>query len=179
MTAPTEPFRLRVLKEITARLQTIERVTIDAPLYTWSLAPDTEWTDGKVLRGRAAYGDNDPLPMLGILEDPRMLEELFGPAQSTAGMPEWRIIIQGFFEDDPIHPTDPGYFLAADAAAVIAAARTEKYDILGFGGKKPCVEDIKVHPPVVRPADNIISAKAYFWLPVSLSLAEDLSNAFT
>ena len=127
---------------------------------------------GKVFRGRATFGANDPIPMVTMLEDPRagdlMHHEGF---EVSAG--DWVLLIQGFAEDDMLHPTDPAHFLADEvrAAARKQSAPSDRYNYLGLGEKKPCVTDIRVGSPVVRPPDEI-STNAYFYFPIAMSLVE-------
>lgn len=173
------PFRLKVLVKLTELLRTIERTTANAlPTYTYSLAVDANFPEGRVLRGRVAYGADDPLPMLAIVEDPKQLERDAVPDNETASLGDWDLLIQGFIKDDPVHPTDPAYFLAADATAKLAEAKADIRNILGLGSKKPMVEQLHIGAPVIRPPDDI-SATTYFWLPVRLRLVEDTANAFT
>lgn len=174
------PFRLKVLVRLTELLQTIERAMPDAPAnYSWSLAPDADFPDGRVLRGRVAYGDDDPLPMLAIVEDPKQLDRDAIPDRETASPGDWDLLIQGFVKDDPVHPTDPAYFLAADVSAKLAETSSDPRNILGLGYKKPCVDKLHIGAPVIRPPDAAISATTYFWLPVRLHLVEDTATAFT
>jgi len=172
------PFRLQILHRMTERLRTITRTTADAlPQYSYSLAPDGDFPEGKVLRGRGAYGKSDPLPMLSIIEDPKQMERDAVPEQSDAKPGDWDLLIQGFIKDDPVHPTDPAYFLAADVSAVLFAETLNKRDILGFGDKKPMIRELHIGAPVIRPADEI-SVTSYFWLPLRMCLVEDAASAF-
>lgn len=173
------PFRLKVLSRLTDLLQTVSRAMPDAPaIYSYSLASDADFPDGRVLRGRLIYGADDPLPMVSLIEDPKQLERDAVPDKETAAPGDWDLIVQGFIKDDPVHPTDPAYFLAADVAAKIAEARQDPRNILGFGPKKPTVDQLHIGAPVIRPPDEF-SATAYFWLPVRLHLVEDSTSAFT
>lgn len=171
----TMPFRLAVLKELTDVLKTI--------------TPDNGYTNdmsAAVFRGRSTYGEYDPLPMLSILEDPRNIEQDAAPNGSPSTRGSWSLLVQGFVnDDDEGNPTDQAYWLLAEAKKALLAARTagapsvsSNQNYLGFGSKSPCVMDIRVGAGVVRPADEF-SAKAYFWLPVTLDLAEDHSQPFT
>ena len=133
-----------------------------------------------VFRGRAAYGQNDPIPMISILEDPRdMPTEMASESTSQTMLSRWNLLLQGWVKDDPENPTDPTYPLAADAVLALTRLRKDKRNILGFGGIVPCVMDVNVGSPICRPADNFVSDKAYFWLPVTLVLTEDAQKAFT
>lgn len=179
--AHEKPFRLRVLEALTALLSEIERTAGVTVEYQWSLATDPDTApDGKVFRGRGAFGTNDPLPMIAIVEDPKALNDDEARPETAVGkITRWPLIIQGFVKDDPVHPTDPAYFLMEDVRAKLRAARADRKNVLGFGYKAPGVIDIYMGTGVVRPPDNEISATTYFWLPVELCLAEDESNAFT
>lgn len=166
-----KPFRLRVLEAITEQLQTIQRTAgpTTGP-YTYDLAD-------AVFRGRAAYGQNDPLPMVAILEDPKELDQEAVPINSDVGKGDWRLLIQGFIRDDSVHPTDPAYYLLADVKAALQTANIDR-NILGLGGKKPTITTLHIGSGVVRPPDDL-SVVAYFWLPIRLCLVEDADNAFT
>ena len=48
------------------------------------------------------------------------------------------------------------------------------FDLLGMGND---VVDLRIDAPVCRPPDDL-SPKAYFWLPIRLTLAEDLHNPY-
>lgn len=173
------PFRLKVLVRLTELLQTVSRVTPNAaPTYSYSLAADADFPAGRVLRGRVAYGNDDPLPMVAIVEDPKQMERDAVPLPETAQLGDWDLLIQGFIKDDPTHPTDPAYFLAADVVAKLAEAKRDVRNILGFGPRKPTVDKLYIGAPVIRPPDDI-SATTYFWLPVRLHLVEDSESAFT
>jgi len=172
-----EPFRLRVLKALTESLREIT----PANGYESDLSDFVD-TDGitseRVIRGRDRFGEGDALPFLSILEDFRANDTTHGGEGSTAGKNEWKLLIQGFIQDDPVHKTDPAYTLAADVLKCLAGQRRRKYDILGLGNAAPCVIDLKMAAPVVRPADDEISSTTFFFLSVTLTLVEDLQNPF-
>lgn len=167
--AYADPFRLRVLKALSASL---EQITT-ANGYTHDMT-------GKVFRGRAFYGEGDPIPLISILEPPLPIDQLRSPLGSGASSGEWDIMIQGFVMDDKENPTDPAHRLMADVRKALAqerkkrSARNNEPRIFGLDPKsKHQVEDIFVGPGVVRPADEI-SAFAYFWLTMTIKLVEDL-----
>jgi len=172
-----DPFRLRVLKALTDHLKTIT----PANGYVSNLADFTA-ADGlaspRVFRGRDSFGDSDELPFVSILEDFRPDEQQLGTPGTTGAAGEWRLLIQGFVKDDRTNPTDPAYILAADVLKALVQARKDRYDILGFGSAMPCVADLRFKQPVVRPADNEVSSTSFFFITVTLKLAENLENPF-
>lgn len=173
----SDPFRLRVLKALTDHLKQIT----PANDYESDLSDFTD-TDGitseRVIRGRDRFGEGDPLPFVSILEDFRANAVAHGGEASTKGKSEWKLLIQGFVKDDPVHKTDAAYVLAADVVKALIAARAQRYSILGLGEKMPCVVDLKMDHPVVRPPDGEISSVSFFFLTVTLTLVEDMQNPF-
>lgn len=179
------PFKTRVLTALTDAMREIT----PANGYTSDLS-DFNDTDGapmrRCYRGRAFFGENDPLPMVAVLERPDPADELADPpVESTTGAYEWNLIVQGFVEDDKDDPTDDVYVLLADIRFRLGQERARKDDDgrlpnpLGFGGKRKRnrVEEISFGSGVVRPADEV-SAKAYFWLGVTLKIIEDPLSPF-
>lgn len=164
-----EPFRLRVQKALSDRLEEIV-TTLDGV----SMA-------GRVFRGRVLFGVDDPLPMLSILEEPIQEDSREAPGWGTSARTGYRLMIQGFVDDDATNPTDPAHYLLADVMVKLAEVQTEAeaaQRVFNFPEKAPTVERIDFGPGVVRPPDDEISAKAYFWLQVSLELVEDYDNPF-
>lgn len=169
-----DPFRLRVLKALTVSLRTI---TV-ANGYGHDLATS-------VFRGRTIFGDSDPLPMLSILQPPAPLDQVQSTVAIRTG--PWELLIQGFVDDDDDNPTDPAELLLADVykhlakEAVRVAANGRSRDVLGMGGgmgKANEINTLHMGFGVVRPPDEFVSAKAYFWLPITLHVTEDLNNPF-
>lgn len=161
------PFRIVVLTKITEGLKAIT----PANGYEHDLS-------AAVFRGRAVYGTNDPLPMLSIIEDPRERRNDQASVGSTASNGEWKLVIQGFVVDDFENPTDPAYLLEAEVRKALSDISDERNNLLGLGSKKPCVNALEIGDPIVRPADEF-SEKAYFWIPLTVRLTEDLKNPFT
>jgi hypothetical protein len=172
MTLYTEPFRLRVLKALSTALEDV--------------CPN-------VFRGRLYFGDSDPLPCISILEAPVPLEQLEAPLSATASSGDWVLLVQGFVKDDKKNPTDPAQQLLAatkkrlmdENKRVLPGSRGTP-DPLGFG-EGQIVDDKKVGnaitkllvgPGVVRPPEDGISSKAYFWLTLTLKIVEDISRPF-
>ncbi|MEG3175870.1 hypothetical protein U1872_06480 [Sphingomonas sp. RB3P16] len=187
MTDPAQrPFKLAVLYRLT---EIIKAVT-PANGFVSDLA---DFTDGegvameRVFRGRAWFGADDPLPMISVLEGT-------APGDDTASEPpmintqgtdyNWTLLVQGFVEDAPLHPTDPAYLLLADVRRKLVAERARKLpndpttpDVLGLGTGKNRVTEIHVGPGVVRPADDV-SGKAYFWLTITLRIFDYAADPY-
>lgn len=165
-----DPFRLRVQKALSAALEQISVANGDHH----DLA-------GSVFRGRAIFGDDDPLPMLSILEEAIAPESNLGPVTSQAASGTYNLMIQGFVDDDKANPTDPAHLLLADVKKKLAQLRAEARSdqgVLGFGRKAPVVDQLAFDGGVVRPPDGEVSARAYFWLRLTLTLIEDHENPF-
>lgn len=165
-----DPFRLRVLKALTLALQDIT----PANQYVNDVS-------AAVFRGRLAYGDNDPLPMLSILEPAQSTVPALNDDGNIGG--DWDVLIQGFVKDDARNPTDPAYVLMADVMRRLGQEQARRdggrtLNILGLGGGKGGGNEIiemKIGHGVVRPSDEI-STKAYFWLTLTFKLVEDVKN---
>lgn len=174
------PFRTRVLKALTAAL---EEISPDAGYITdlrEFTAPDNQPMK-RVYRGRGFFGASDPCPMVAVLEPPEDAEAVAAqPALARSTPFYWRLIVQGDVPDDKANPTDPAYALLADVRRRLAIERDRKDgsgklpDPFGLGGtrQKNRVEELSFGAGIVRPPDEI-SAKAYFWLGVTLKMIED------
>jgi hypothetical protein len=169
------PFRLRVLDALT---EVIKGVSV-ADGYQHDLGDET--VDGDtvqhVFRGRDLFGDNDPLPMVSILEDPRAIDNI-QPDRSSSISTEWDLMIQVFARDDVDNPTDPAYLLIADVMKALAVECRKDDDLLGLGSAEPCVFKMKMSAPTVRPPDTEVSDTAWGIFRLTLTLSEDLLNPF-
>jgi hypothetical protein len=159
----TDSFRLRVLKAITAAIQHVT----PANGYEHDLS-------AAVFRGRTLFGVNDPLPMVSILEAPLQADQLPVPKSSASIVGDWELLIQGFVVDDPENPTDPAHQLLAEVKKALGAEMAQRDNILGLG---PKVDKIMLGAGTCRPADEV-SGKAYFWMPLIVTLVEDLDDPF-
>lgn len=174
--ANTYPFRLEVLRRLTA---VIESIGAPGPYQSYY---ETDMTN-RVFRGRAMFGESDPIPMIAIVEPPVPVEQIPTPDGSDASTGVWELMVQGFVVDDPVNPTDPAQVLSSAVRRRLAFERMKiqgprkmnQVGILNFGDIANTIEDMFIGEPKVRPSDDI-STKAYFWLPVSFKLAEDLSD---
>lgn len=174
-----DPFRLRVVKGVCGTLKTI--TPANGYQHDFSdFTDEAERPAERVFRGRTVYGESDPLPMLSVLEDPRAREPVGDGLRGGLSNNPFRLLIQGFVEDDKDHPLDPAYRAAADVIAALAKAQDDAkdYNFLGLGNHAPCVVDILIGEPVHRPPDDEVSAVAYFLVPVTLILAENIKTPF-
>lgn len=185
-----DPFRLRVMKVLTEIIESVQPSDSNSattaseglPQYRNNLA-------GAVFRGRNMFGTNDPVPMVAILETPIALDQIEPPEEAPKSTGLWDISIQGFCQDDKRNPTDPAYVLAADVIMALAYAKTQPARDRARTGKaspllgilapngNPAILDLRIGSPVCRPPDDI-SGKSYFWLQITLELAEDLENPY-
>lgn len=178
-TTPGDPFRLQILKRLSAILAEIdgpnETYHYDLRPYAVGLEDGTQKMQRRVFRGRVIFGDTDPLPMVSILEVPLPPEQTPSSPDNPSQFGDWDLMLQGFVDDDPEDPTDPAQYLLADVKRRLAQERHNVYEggILGF----PAITKLSLGVGVVRPPDEI-SAKAYFWLPVTISMVEDLSDPY-
>lgn len=171
-----DPFRLRVLKALTASLQNITPANgYESDLSDFTAADGLN--SSRVFRGRDSFGSSDELPFVSILEDFRPDDQKQGQT-SGPGAGAWRLLIQGFVQDDPKNPTDPAYVLAADVIKALSHLKHERYNILGLGSVMPCVTSLDFKQPVVRPADGEVSSTSFFFITLTLGLAENLENPF-
>ena len=165
----TEPLRLRILKAMTAALKEISPAN--------GFATNVQ---GNVFRGRVIFGENDPIPLLSILEVPIPLDQTPAPTDSEFSSGGWEIMVQGFVTDDPENPTDPAHLFMADVKKRLAQERRKALAMKseeGIFGLGNFVTGMRIGAGVVRPPDEI-SAVAYFWLTVTLDIVEDLSDPY-
>lgn len=166
------PIRLEIHKRLTTALEEIT----PGNGYVTDLA-------GRVFRGRAVFGEGDPLPMVSILEVPIPIDPRSPPGESAYSNGEWELMIQGFALDDRTNPTDPAHVMLADVKKRLAIERKKLAwgpvpgATAGVFGLGRTVVGMEIGPGVVRPPDEV-SAKAYFWLTIQLELVEDLEDPY-
>lgn len=174
------PVRLYVLQ----RLTTLLEGTAGPSDSTGNLLPDMT---GRVFRGRANFSTEDAVPFLSILEDPR-------PGASTdAGENQgqlqsgWRLLIQGWADDDRYNPTDPAHWLMAAVQKRLALTNSKRADGSGrpvdrewfrLGLGEHGLTQVIISPGVVRPAEQGMSDRAFFFLPVSIGIAVDNADPY-
>lgn len=163
--------RLAVLKALTAHLKGITPAN-GYVAATWGVDYDLSTS---VFRGRSLFGEGDPLPLVSILESPRSDAGLFAGEGNRARKEEWSLLIQGWAADDVANPTDPAYGLMdvvehrlLRLTAVSTTSGDEIYPGEYLLGRS--VADVAILPGVVRPPMEQVSSKAFFYLPVRITL---------
>lgn len=159
------PFRLRVLRALTA---VIERVNPDNG-YHFDLR-------AKVFRGRIRFDQNDPIPMVSILEAPIPAEVAQSRGANSMSNGAWELLIQGFAQDDHENPSDPAHHLMAEVKAVLVAERQSERgnNNLGMDNR---VYEMFVGQGSVRPPEDT-NGEAFFWLTLTLRVTENLEEPY-
>lgn len=181
-----DPFRLRVLIALCNCLKKIEPKNG----YTFDLSDFSADVDGvsmlkeRVLRGRDWYGDDDPVPMISILEIPKELEQEDVQNNNPVVRGPWDLNIQGFVKADDVHPTDSAHRMMGDVKLALSREKLRILpgsrgtpDYFGMGSGVNMIEGFSIGTGTVRPPDEI-SPLAYFYLVLSLKIAEDPSNPY-
>ena len=177
--APTRvPLRLEIVRTICAALKEINPDNG----YEFDLRDDAQGRE-RVVRGRLEIGNDEPLPMVSIVEPPMAIEPLSTKRQpdNTARAGEWDLIIQGWAKNDKFNPTDTAYQLEAEVRRRLAKEmkRTNARpgnprgrDYFGLGMK---IHNLSIGTPVVRPNEHI-SEQGVFYLVLTLEIVEDMAT---
>jgi hypothetical protein len=164
----TDSIRLGVLKQLSAYIET--EVT-PANGYAFDLT-------GAVFRGRVAFGSEDPIPMVSILEGMMPDEDpITGGFEQNEQKDNWKLLVQGWVEDDDVNPTDPAHQLMASVKKALGKMRGTSNLGQFVGTPFENVADFVIGPGVVRPPDTQ-SAKAYFWQRITLTITERVDEPF-
>lgn len=169
-----EVLRIRILKKLQTILSEVDGFRFGLTDETGAPLADLS---GRVFRGRARYGADDPLPMLSILEVPIPLDQIAPPPDSSYSNGTWELLIQGFVADDKEVPTDPAHVLMAAVKKRLAEEKRKNADFNLFDMGPRHVTDMRIGAGVVRPPDEV-SEKAYFWLNLALDVVENLNDPF-
>lgn len=170
------PFRLEVLKRLTAALEEIT----PANGFQHDLT-------GKVWRGRNKVSANAPYPLITILEDGQQPDLSTGPERfdpSPVRSQSWSLLIKGDVADDKQHPTDLAHYLMADVKKRLMQVARERTGNAAIGGScnilqmHGLVSKLHISPGIVRPSEENISPSSFFWLVVTLEIVEDMEEPF-
>lgn len=164
-----DSYRLQVLKKLTLLL---EGITV-ANGYSFDLA-------GNVFRGRSLFGEEAGETFLSIIESPQPGFGVY--TDNNAARSElWTLLVQGVTKDDMVHPTDPLYAMADDVENRLAIITLEGgngqpanpnfYNLGRNAEDEPLITSFQASPPVVLPARENVSPKAFFYMPIVIGLA--------
>lgn len=143
-----------------------------------------------VYRGKTLFGANDKGPILTILEAPNTDYGIFAN-EATVRKNEWIVLVQGWADDarnraggkvvdDDTWQTDKVYNLLGDVeqrlAMLVAVDDRGQPAYPGVYRMGGLVTDLKLGLSVVRPPEGGVSSRAFFYLPVRVGLAYDLTN---
>jgi hypothetical protein len=170
------------------RLEVLERLSALLSGITVANGYDHDLADS-VFRGRTVFGEEDPIPMLSVLESTKVDGGIATGANEEMRKGVWPLIVQGWVANDAANPTDSAYGLMADVEARLGRVLMQntrgdgqypEHYMLGTGnnGKGYLVTNIAFGPGVVSPPREQISTNAFFFLPVYLTLAEKLGQPY-
>ena len=137
----------------------------------------------RVFRGRAVFGDDTPVPCIAILEGPTPdANPAVGGTNHSVRADDWLLYVQGWVAAPEDHPTDPAYQLLAsvekrlsEIVSVRASGAPAYPDTYMLGG---LIAGIEFGPGVVRPAQDQVSSRPCFYLPVVVRLPVDVSRPY-
>lgn len=136
-----------------------------------------------VYRGRGRFG-REPVPMVSLLQAAEV-DESFSDAENAMRRKDDKLyLIQGWVSDDRENPTDPAHDLLAktkQALSEIIDMDSPKYLLKGYNSNnngRSLVGDLKISTGIVRPPEQGVSDTAYFWLPIRVTLLENLADPY-
>lgn len=166
-----DSVQLDILKRLTAHMEGAVSAELGIDLA------------GRVYRGRMLYGKEMLLPSCSVLEAPRPSDGLPAGEEGVKRAEEWVLLVQGWVEDDAANPTDPAYNLKALVEQRLSEIIAVKPN--GRGPVNPAaymlgrrISGMTIGAGVVRPPDGQISDKAFFYLPVTIRMAVDITQPF-
>lgn len=168
----TDTKQLTILKRLTAHLEGIT----PANGYDYDLA-------GRVYRGKAIFGSDEPLPFVSILESMRP-----DPQPQSAGTERlvreeaWELLVQGWVDENRDLPTDDLYGLkgAVESRVAQIVAKDDRGnpaypEVYRLGG---LVVSLRIGPGVVRAATPQVGGAEAFYLPLLLSYVTNLADPY-
>lgn len=169
--------RLTVLKKL---CEFLAAEITEANGYKHTLAANA------VTRGRMFSTNNDPLPMVTILEniDPdRYPRPAGGEHEHVTTAEDWVLLVQGWAVDDKENPCDTAYELMADVRKALAKLKQRPSPVTAdpenpnflLGG---LIAGMTMEPGIARPPIEQVSSKAFFWMRVVIKLVEDPNDPY-
>ncbi len=155
--------RLTMLKALTTRLQGITTAA--------GFVLDLE---GRVFRGRTAFGKETPVPFISILEEPEQPETVRKGGADIEHI-ETTLWVQGFAADDKENPTDPAYALLGCILKALAPLRADSSAARATDG----VIELDMSAGYVRPPDEKVSKTAYCVVEIKPTYKETIGDPYT
>lgn len=140
-----------------------------------------------VFRGKDLFGPNDKGDIVSILEAKATDYGKFADENNVVRKDDWIILVQGWVDDnvrgrgpDSKHQTDAVYSLLGDVEQRLSQlVATDSKGVPVYKGiyrMGGLVTDMRLSSSVVRPAEQNVSAKAFFYLPIRIGLAYSICN---
>jgi hypothetical protein len=172
MTVSTDALKLRIMQALTTLIEGCNPENVNArtgAVFDYDLR-------GKVFRGKMDFGQETALRFVTMIEPPMQGD---GPGANFFDQDRndpWRLLVHGFTKNSTPHTTDDAYNFSEDVRLRIGRA-------LAMKGPSPMFQDdyllgrtasaLVVHQTVVRGPVQNVSATAFFYLPLSISLHEN------
>jgi hypothetical protein len=170
-----ESRQLDILKRLSAHLEGIT----PANGYSFDMT-------GRVFRGRVFFGEDDPLPMISLLEylTPDVELQVAG-VNETHRAETWILLVQGYVQQRPVNPTDDAYQFKAEVEARLAECIATVHGdpavpaAYMLGLHKKGIVSIVIGPGIVSvPREGPASAYAFFYIPLGINRAVDVTMPF-
>ncbi len=165
-------IRLEILKALTKHLEGITVVNG----YDHDL-------EGQVYRGQSFHNEKlDGKPVLSLIEPKATDFGAYADEEGTFRRDTWVILLQGWAQSDVRNPTDPVYELLADVETRLSDIVAKDPNspnkplwpaIYNLGG---LVAGMKLSQPIVRPPEEGLSSRAFFYMPIRFTLASDITQ---
>lgn len=172
-----DSWQLAILKALTTHLEGI------TPLNGYAYDMSTS-----VFRGRLIFGEDDPVPLISIVEHlaADVTVDVAG-LENVDRSETWVLLVQGWVEQTAGHPTDDAYNLkAATELRLSECIRMDDKtgdamfpDAYMLGFHKTAIKGMSIGPGVVSTANReTASNKAFFYLPVGIGLVTTIYEPF-
>lgn len=177
--------RALIMRRLKALVQGINPTNDDPKWAASGLAPQAYSFDlsRSVYTGKMLFGTEVRYPAVAILEAPQVIPGLF--AGDRGRKDQIQLLVQGFAdsEADGEDPTEPAYELMA-----AVEVRLQRVNAMKKGTMVPehptdyllggLLDGFVINKGVVRPPEEKVSAKTYFYLPVTAFTAVEVGNPY-
>lgn len=177
------PHQLQVIQALRTHLEGINPTNEDPAYFANGLPPQPYSLDlrGKVFIGRTTLGNDVKMPALSILEAPVPNTSLHSGEQGLKKREEWKLLLQGFAQEDMQNPTVPAYQLRAMVEMRLARLILENQGLAVYKDEyllSGLVQRVILNQGVVRPPEEKVSSTAFFYIPLVIVLATNSANPY-